>query len=383
MNKTWVISIFLLSTFLLLTLKSLEKRTLIPYFKAERTLKLQHFESARARVDPKDLHLLELWESMLTGRVAPLDRWLRNEFKTLSLAHVFTPSGFHLSAVLWPVLLVLKKKSYRLAVLGMIGFLLSFLPGLSALKRMTLMKFNQQILGSRTGFVCAFAIDLLIGSFSGSPLGFTYSFLFLGVIYSGARGLTLFIWFFLAQMLISFVQGSMISPLLLLISPLINTVLAFILPPLFVFAWPLTDWQLSAGIFLIRIAQVLVSHCYQLVMNFPLLEMNIALLFLFIFLIQRKGRLTLLLAMLVTADLNSDKGKIPMAATYEWQASGRIIRMTDSKIYKMDGICERRLVRGIWYETCSPRRRSRKKGLKKLSYLSEEQRMSSLHGSRT
>ncbi len=298
---------------------------------------------------------------MLTGRVAPLDRWLRKEYKALALAHVFTPSGFHLSAVLWPLFFLLRKKKSKAYLLAAIGALLLLLPGQSALKRMTLIKFNQQFLGLRTGFLLALAADILIGSFSSSPLGFTYSFLFLGIIYSGARGLTLFVWFFIAQVLIAFIQGNLVSPLLLLISPFINSVLAIALPFLFLLGFPLWVWQLKTGLAILKVLQFLVSSSYSLVMKFPLWEVNAVLLLFIIFLLLRQGRLACLMCLLLTTDLNTDNRKIPVPGSYDWVASGRILKVVDQKIYREDGICKRELIRGMWFETCSPRRRSRKK----------------------
>lgn len=360
MNRPWIISITLLSLTLLLILKTHERRTLTPFFKAERSLKLSHFETARKKVAPPDLALIELWESMLTGRVAPLDKWLRLEYKTLALAHVFTPSGFHLSALLWPLLLIFRKKSQKLSILGLIGIALAFLPGQSALKRMTMIKIQQQFFGAKTGFLIALILDILWGSFAGSPLGFTYSFLFLGIIYSGAKGLTLFAWFFLAQVMISFVQGTFVSPLLILISPLINSILAIFLPFLFLLSWPLLDWQLESGLTLLRIMQMIVSFCYKLVIAFPVLEVNAGLLLIFILFLSRKFRIASLACILLTVDLNSENSRIPRSGSYDWQASGVIIKTVDSKIYRVDGICRRDLVKGVWFETCSPRRRSRR-----------------------
>jgi hypothetical protein len=361
MNRPWIISITLISLTLLLLLKTHEKRTLTPYFKAERSLKLSHFEKARSKVNSQDLPLLELWESMLTGRVAPLDKWLRQEYKALALAHVFTPSGFHLSALLWPLLLIFRRRTQKLWILSMIGVGLAFLPGQGALKRMTMIKIQQQFFGAKAGFLIALTLDILWGSFTGSPLGFTYSFLFLGIIYSGARGLTLFVWFFLAQLMISFVQGTLLSPLLILLSPFINSLLALFLPFLFLCAWPLLDWQLEAGLTLLRLMQFIVSFCYKLVIHFPLLEVNIVLFLLLAVFLSRHGKVAALMCALLTTDLNIENSKIPTSESYEWRANGRIIKEVGLKTYREDGICRRDLVKGVWFETCSPRRGSRRK----------------------
>lgn len=380
MNKTWMICILAVSVCLLLVLKTHERRSLSPYFKSEPVIRLGQFTKARALVPQNKLHLLELWESMLTGRVAPLDRWMRKEYKTLALAHVFTPSGFHLTALLWPFLLLLKKRRQKLGLLSVIGILLSLIPGQSALKRMTSIKINQQFFGTKSGFLFALFLDVLFGSFTDSPLGFTYSFLFLGIIYSGARGITLIVWFYVAQVLIAFSQGALISPLLIFTSPIVNFILSLILPFLFLFSWPLTGWQLSFGLTMLEHTQTLVSFFYSFVMKFPLIEASIALPLIFILIFFRQGRMAILTCLLFSSELNSESLKIPGPSTYEWHANGKILKVVDQKIYREDGICERELVKGIWFETCSPRRRAGKKKSRKLSYLSEGQRKSFPHG---
>lgn len=357
MNRPWIISISAISLLLLLILKTHEKRALVPYFKSEKTFELKHFREAKKQVSPQDLTLLELWESMLTGRVAPLDRWLKQEYRTLALAHVFTPSGFHLSALLWPVMLILKRKKFKIGLLSMIGCGLCLIPGQSALKRMTLVKLGQQFFGMKSGFLIAFLLDIFWGSFSNSPVGFTYSFLFLGIIYSGLKGASIYVWFFIAQVMITFIQGSLISPLLIFISPIINFVLAIILPFLFLLAWPLWHWQLTTGLWLLNGVQFMVSFFYSMVMNFPLLEVNIAMLLLMVCLGFRRGREALLISIFITADLNSDYGKLKPTGSYEWQPQGRILKVVNDKIYRTDGICKRELIRGMWWENCSPRRK--------------------------
>lgn len=356
MNRTWLMAILALSLALLLVLKTNEKRTLVPYFKGERTLKLPQFEAARETLPEEKLHLLKLWESILTGRVAPLDRWLRTEYKSLALSHVFTPSGFHLSAVLWPLFLIFRKKRHKLTLLSLLAVGLNFLPGLGALKRMGLIKLCQEVFGIKSGFFLALTLDILWGSFSDSPAGFTYSFLFLGIIYSGSQGLTLVVWFFLAQILIALIQESSVSPVLLLASPLVNSCLALVLPVLFLLAFPLWDWQCQLGIFLLGKLQLLVSLLYALTLKLPLLEINLVLILALLLLLLRKRNPAIVLILLFSMDLNHTKDKVPVSGSYDW-ASGI-------------GRCREKLVKGVWFETCSPRRGSRKKRLRKLSYPS-------------
>src|SRR5690606_13223199 len=113
----------------------------------------------------KDQDLLKLWESILTGRSAPLAKWMKERYQTLGLNHLFTPSGFHISAVLFPFMKLIKGHYYQLLMLLLLAGGVLFLPGMSALKRMLLIKINQKILGQHLGFAGALFLDVLFGSF--------------------------------------------------------------------------------------------------------------------------------------------------------------------------------------------------------------------------
>lgn len=203
-------------------LKTHELRQFRPYFKAEPTIKLDSFGRAKTLVSKEELDLLELWESMLTGRTAPVARWIKDKYKSLGLNHLFTPSGFHLSAVLLPLMKLIKSERWQVVILFILAAGVFSLSGQGALKRMALIKLQQRWFDQKSGFLVAMLMDMLFGSFFNSPLSFTYSFLFLGLIYSGNSWL--FLWFFFAQALIAYFQGELISPLILIFSPLLNLI---------------------------------------------------------------------------------------------------------------------------------------------------------------
>jgi competence protein ComEC len=196
MNRTWPLIIFTVSFSLMLIQKSHEARLLSRFYKQDRVIKLKNFEDARSLVPKSDLEYLKLWESVLTGRSAPVSQILKEKYKELGLNHVFTPSGFHLSAVLSPLMKLMKRPRSELIILCLIGMTLCLLPGFGALKRMVLIKGHQRIFGRHEGFIIALIMDILWGSFQESTLSFTYSFLFLGIIYSGFDGLFLILYFF-------------------------------------------------------------------------------------------------------------------------------------------------------------------------------------------
>jgi hypothetical protein len=363
MKLSWITFILVTSIILMAILKTHEQRQFRPFFKAEPVIKLQSFSNAKTEVSREELDLLELWESMLTGRTAPVARWIKDKYKSLGLNHLFTPSGFHLSAVLLPVMKLIKSSRWQLITLLLLTMGIFTLQGQGALKRMALVKLNQRWLNQKTGFLLALLLDMLWGSFIDSPLSFTYSFLFLGLIYSGNRWL--FLWFFLGQALIAYFQGELISPLILLFSPVLNLIFALAMPMLVLLAIPLWDWQLSLGLKLLKGLNYLVVGSAEMSSWLPPLEPNVGVIILLIMIIKNKRRWLPVGLLLLSTHLNSSSTKIPSFGNYEFVPHGEIIkRVLNEKgevIYYSDGKCKRELIRGVWWEKCSPKRRSTRK----------------------
>lgn len=361
--KIWLFTVITISFIFLALIKAHEVASLNPYFKAERTLKLKNFEEARSKVSKEDLDLLELWESILTGRSAPISRIMKEKYKQLGLNHIFTPSGFHLSAVLYPFMKFIKSSQHQLVFLGILSGALFFLPGFSALKRMVLIKINQKLFNQKAGFISALLLDMFFGTFQNSPLSFTYSFLFIGIIYSGLRGLGLIVWFFFAQMMIAYFQGNDISLLLLIFSPLLNLLFTLFMPVLFVLSTPLWEWQISTGIFFLRVVQKIVDVCAGVSFLFPSLEVNIMVLMILLLFYFRRLKFMIILILFFCSSLNPDSSRIPSLGNYEFQPQGKIkktiYRESDVSVYFSDGKCRMKLVRGFWFENCSPGARHR------------------------
>lgn len=384
MNKSWLLSILIISLFLLSTLKVHQKASLTPFFRGERVIKLESFTEAKSKVSKTELDHLKLWESVLTGRSAQLSKWMRERYKKLGLNHLFTPSGFHISALLFPFMKIIKRNHHQLWLLMLLGLGVSFLPGMTALKRMVLIKIHQKILGKHLGFIGALLLDMMFGSFQEGALSFTYSFLFIGIIYSGLKGFSLIIWFFVAQMLLSLFQGNDISLLLLVFSPLLNFAFAAILPLLFLLTFPLWDWQLHIGLFLIGCLQSLVDFCATLTQLLPTLEVNTGVVLMLGFALYKMRRTFLVLSLLLSFSLNLDRQRTPTLPGQEFIPKGRIISAIyiekEVRIKFEDGSCRMRLVRGFWWKNCSLRRGSRIRSIMKLSYPSRGSRKSSLRG---
>jgi hypothetical protein len=364
MNRSWLLCIFSICLFLLGTLKAYELCFTQPFMKAEPAIKLSQFTEAKKSLSPEDRELLALWESVLTGRSGPLSRWTKQTYSTLGLKHVFTPSGFHLTAVMSPFLKFFKSQHFKLGLIFIIGFGLQFTPGLSALKRMILIKGAQHLTDQQIGFVLALLLDVLCGSFQHAPLSFSYSFLFLGIIYSGLSSFSMIFWFFLAQMLLAYFQMTEISPLLIIWSPLLNILFTLVLPILLVLSVPLCSWQIKTGIFLLKIIQTIITFAASTLKYLPLWEVHLGTLILVSLFLLRKWRPVLIMMLLFCNSLNLEKEKIPSSGTYEFVPRGNVVKSSDDSIYFEDGKCRMKLVRGLWFKMCSPKKRST---LKKIS----------------
>ena len=374
MNRYWLPIIFGLSFALIAVLKSQETHSLTRFFKGERIIKIHRFAEVKSRLNQQDQELFEIWESILTGRTGPLSRWIKERYKLLALNHLFSPSGFHLSAVLIPVSWIIKKKSYELSILLFIGAGIFMLPGLGALKRMVLIKTGQKLTGHIPGFIIALLLDILFGTFQTSTLSFTYSFLFLGIIYSGKRGLPLFILIFVAQMMIAFFQNQSVSPTLIFLSPILNLSFGIAMPFLFALALPMWDWQIQAGLSILKILQFIVDISAKIVAFFPSFEVTLITFLIFIFLVLHRRKEACILLLLMSGTLNIEHNDVPSWGTYEYKPQLEIVRIVSKEIedviYFKDGKCKRRLVNGYWWEKCSPLRKSTRKKSKKLSYPS-------------
>lgn len=359
-----------------MTLCNLENsRALSPYFKAERALKLSNFQEAKKGLTSQELDLLELWESMLTGRSAPLSKLMKAEYKSLGLNHLFSPSGFHLSAALLPFFKFIRSSRHQLLILTLIGILLALRPGFGALKRMVYIKSGQKIFSMGAGFILGLLIDILFGSFQDAPLSFIYSFLFLGIIYSGAQGALMALWFFIAQCMIAFFQGHAISPLLLFLSPLLNLFFGLSMPLLFLLAIPLWSWQLQSGLWILKILQVVVDSSFMLIQHTPAIEIHLGVLGLIALFMMKKWKPTAIGLVLLSNNLNLDVQKTPSMGSYIFHPQGAVKRIVQKEkedlIYFTDGKCKRKLIRGFYWENCSPSKRgSKSRKFKKLSYPS-------------
>ena len=116
----------------------------------------------------------------------PRKKEFKKAIKNLNIYHLFTPSGLHLSSLLW----FFSFLSLKRVVLFALFPLVVFVDGFFAFKRVYFIKFTREVLGlkkivieGKYLFLFVFLIEFVFRVHL-NPLSFTYSFLFLGIIYS-------------------------------------------------------------------------------------------------------------------------------------------------------------------------------------------------------
>ena len=132
--------------------------------------------------------LAALVEGYTMGRKKGIGRKMKRAHRHLNLLHLFTPSGLHFSA-----LLLLLSPLLRLLRLPLFPFYFIpfFLSEYHAIKRIAKYKMARS-LGRKIGwkpdgywmFLGVFAFDFLVGTYRSNPLSYSFSYLFLGIIFS-------------------------------------------------------------------------------------------------------------------------------------------------------------------------------------------------------
>ncbi|MCK5074063.1 MAG: ComEC/Rec2 family competence protein [Bacteriovoracaceae bacterium] len=227
-----------------------------PYFITKKRIEL--------RKNFKNKQMAELVMAYVTGDKKRLKRKYKHLHKRLGIYHLFTPSGIHLSALFTlflPLLFLLRKKNTILYFLASILAVLPLflLPGFYSIKRLSIMRILKlvfEFFKLRVEifhvFLISFLIDLIAGTGRISPIGFTYSFLFLGIILSQGKNPKFLFPFTLfgGQILINYFSNSTLTlagPFLGFFATFIFT---FLFPVIFLFFWttPLFPPQFAESI---------------------------------------------------------------------------------------------------------------------------------------
>ncbi|MGK0367718.1 MAG: hypothetical protein ACI9QD_000856 [Thermoproteota archaeon] len=114
---------------------------------------------------------------------------IKKRASTLTISHLFTPSGLHLYFILSIVLLFFKSKSSTSFLLVSLGIFFIAQNQYFSIIRIILFKLIKRYtnLSSIYCFYLVFLIDLILLNYKASPLSFLYSFLFLGIIITTSK----------------------------------------------------------------------------------------------------------------------------------------------------------------------------------------------------
>ena len=137
------------------------------------------------------------------------------------------------------------------------------------------------------------------------------------------------------------------------------------MPLLFLLAIPLCNWQLHIGLFLLKTFQMLVDFFATISTKAPSLEVNLFTIFIIVCFLYSKSRALIFALFIYCNSLNLDFDRPYSHPTKEFVPSGRILKTSygESEVLLIlgDGKCRKKLVRGFWWESCSPRRGSKKR----------------------
>ncbi len=217
------------------------KQTLKQFFTKKNHNTVSSYLRKNLKDDYHQKEHFELLMAYLLGDKTKLDKNILNKHKKLNIYHLFTPSGIHLSSLLFSIYLffkIMKKKRYYRYIETFISFLIFFLNGFNSLKRIAVFRimtnffnFSKIKLSLYTRLHIVFLIDVTVGTFSESSLSTIFSYLFWGTIVALAKSprLHLMLGLFGANLILSVFEFSSVS----IISPLASFFLTFIFTLIF------------------------------------------------------------------------------------------------------------------------------------------------------
>lgn len=185
--------------------------------------------------------------SFITGDKNGISPNTKKSFKKTNLSYLLSPSGIHLSGLLLFITYFLKKIKIKwIKKLLHLSFLSSlfFAPSFDSIRRLSLLRLLFQFkfltkmkLSMEHIFILTFSLAFLMGDYEDSPLGYIYSFIFLGTFFSlkNYSKLTLILGLFSTQLIIGLFLGEKVSLLSIPVGMLGSFIFSLIFPFLLFF----------------------------------------------------------------------------------------------------------------------------------------------------
>lgn len=189
----------------------------------EKFIRYQHSKCASQKDQSNSLT-----DAFTKGEKKCLSKKKKEAYQIMGLFHLFTPSGLHLTSLLTPFKYLIS--SNKLTILCIFIWLSTFfIGGFACIRRLSLLKAISSK-PSQLILISVMMTDLILFQ-NQQYLGWCYSFLFLGIIYSKIAHFEKIILLFVANIVIAYIHQNDVS----LLSPFVN--LIFI--PIFSFIFPL------------------------------------------------------------------------------------------------------------------------------------------------
>ena len=247
-------------------------------------------------------------KAFTSGDKRKVKRDVKNIFKKYGFIHLLTPSGIHLSSIL-----IFTKTPYFLInflIFFALFFYISSFKNYYSMERVLIFKIlysipQSYLANNHVFFFLTMIASIGIGHYSESPLSYIYSFQFWGAIFLyGNKKIKLIFYLFLSQLFLGYLSNTYISPLSIIVNPLVTAVFSPLFPllilnnflPSFLQFNSLINWCLDvfhSSIFLINRMDF-----------FPLMTASPITLVLLIFILKSRNKF-LLIFFLFTVQLES------------------------------------------------------------------------------
>lgn len=183
----------------------------------------------------------------LTGSKNGISPYTKAAFKKTNLLFLLSPSGVHLTVILLIITLCLKRiKNKWIRKFSYIIILASsfFFPSYTSIRRLSILRILFQVkflskinIPIEVIFLLTFVISFLLGDFKNSPIGFIYSFAFLGTFFSlrNFSKITLILGLFSTQLILALFIGDKVSLAAIPAGLCIAFLFTFLFPLLLIF----------------------------------------------------------------------------------------------------------------------------------------------------
>jgi hypothetical protein len=185
--------------------------------------------------------------AFITGNKEGISAYTKKAFKRVNLSFLLSPSGIHLAGLLFFINLFLKKIKKKWLRHGARASALSALfcfSGFDSISRLIIIRLLFQFkfltklkITSEQIFIITFCLSFLLGQYQNSPLGFIFSFAFLGTFFSLRHfsKVTLILGLFSTQLILGLFLGEKVSLLSIPCGLMGSFIFTFLFPVFLIF----------------------------------------------------------------------------------------------------------------------------------------------------